>query len=264
MRVLVSAASDSGRIRGVNEDSFYYARASDGAVFALVADGMGGARGGKVASEMAAKWVPDLYLRRTRKYPAALRRSFLQVNKRIYSRSRKDPSIAGMGTTCLALDVSPPDAWAAWVGDSRLYLIRDRRIFQLTEDHSLVQEMVRRGMMASEAAGTHEDRNLVTRALGSKPKVEVSVWQKPFPLRLGDRLILATDGLHDMLSDDEILALSTHGAIETACRRLIEAANGRGGHDNISVVILEIAGGGPDSTGDLEATREAAVWNGVS
>jgi PPM family protein phosphatase len=241
--VRVSGQSHIGHVRPTNQDSVFFAgRPSNGGgpgAFALIADGMGSVDGGRVASEIAAQTVPQHYLKNHGDPPKALRKAIEAASLEIHRRSQRDPSLAGMGTTCVALDVTPPYAWAAWVGDSRLYLIREQRIYQLSEDHSVVKELVRKGLMTSEAASDHEERNLVTRVLGGH-RVEVAVWSKPFPVRSGDRFLLSTDGLHDALSDLEMLSISTAGNVEAACLELVRAADQRGGHDNISAVLVEI------------------------
>jgi protein phosphatase len=234
-----------GHVRPTNQDSvFFTRRPCDGGgygAFALIADGMGSVEGGSVASKIASQTIPQLYLKSRGDPPKELRKAIEAASGEIYRRSQKEPSLAGMGTTCVALDVNPPGAWAAWVGDSRLYLIREHQIYQLSEDHSVVKELVRRGLLTAEAASEHEERNLVTRVLGGR-RVEVAVWTKPFPVRSGDRFLLSTDGLHDTLSDLEMLSILTNGSVESACLGLVRAADQKGGHDNISAVLVEIAG----------------------
>jgi len=256
--IVAATQTDVGRVRQVNEDVAVFSRPASfrefqkrGAV-ALVADGMGGAQGGSIASEIASTVIPEFF-HLSRDEPAtALRKALLAANREIYRRSRKDRSLTGMGATCVVLAVSPSFAWAAWVGDSRLYLVRDNQIFQMTEDHSLVNEMVRRGLLTVEEAASHEDRNVVTRALGSHPKVDPSVWEKPYPVRVGDRFLLCSDGVHDPLSGAEILELVRDGAVENAAARLLAAANDRGGHDNASAVLLELV-----DRAAIRATRES-------
>jgi serine/threonine protein phosphatase PrpC len=205
----------------------------------LIADGMGSVEGGSVASKIASQTIPRLYLKGRGDPPKELRKAIEAASKEIHRRSQKDKSLVGMGTTCVALDVNPPFAWAAWVGDSRLYLIREHQMYQLSEDHSVVKELVRRGLLTSEAASEHEERNLVTRVLGGR-QVDVAVWTKPFPVRAGDRFLLSTDGLHDSLSEAQMLSILTNGSVESACLGLVQAADERGGHDNISAVLVEV------------------------
>jgi serine/threonine protein phosphatase PrpC len=242
-RVLVYGESHPGMVRAENEDavSFHAGTGSrQGCAFALVADGMGGAQGGAVASRMAAERIPQL-LDDGGPASRSLHRALKTVNREIYRRSRRVPELKGMGTTCVALTVEPPLAWAAWVGDSRLYLIRGGRLFQLTEDHSVVRDMVRRGLLTSEQAASHDERNLVTRALGSQKHVEIGLWEQPFPVRAGDRLLLSTDGLHDTVPEAEMQEIAGLAPPAMACGELIAEANRRGGPDNISAVLVEIS-----------------------
>jgi serine/threonine protein phosphatase PrpC len=245
--IRVSARSDAGAVRPVNEDSVLSVRPQDPGqlgklgLLVLVADGMGGAQGGDVASQIASETVSRDYYNSTSDPAKALKKALETAGKEIHRRARKDRNLTGMGTTCVALVLRPPFAWAAWVGDSRLYLIRHKQIFQMTEDHSIVREMVRRGMLTTEEAGQHEGRNLVTRALGCHRKVEVAAWEQPFPVRHGDRFLLCSDGLHDVVPDARILELADDGEVELATARLIEEAMRRGAQDNISAVLVEIA-----------------------
>ena len=264
VEILVAVESHVGRVRTVNEDAVFIARptpaegATSGSVLALVADGMGGSEGGEVASRIASECISRLYLSSARRGPKALRSAIQGANAEIHSRAQQNQALRGMGTTCVVLAIDPPIAWAAWVGDSRLYLIREGKIFQMTQDHSVVQEMVRRGMLSPEQAAAHEERNLVTRALGCHPKVDVAVWDDPFALRQGDRFLLSTDGLHDLLPDPDLLEIVRSASIDVACAGLIAEANRRGGHDNISAVLVEVAE--PRSSGArLLETRQATV-----
>ena len=266
--IVAATQTDIGRVRPVNEDVVVYSRPASfrefqkrGAV-ALVADGMGGARGGNIASEIASTVIPEFYHLNRDEPGTALRKALLAANRQIYRKSRKDRSLTGMGATCVVLAVSPSFAWAAWVGDSRLYLVRDNQIFQMTEDHSLVNEMVHRGLLTAEQAASHEDRNVVTRALGSHPKVDPSVWDRPYPVRIGDRFLLCSDGVHDPLNSAEILEIVRDGAVENAAARLLAAANERGGHDNASVVLLELVDRAPIRA--IRATRESQPWSEIA
>src|SRR5262249_47601887 len=129
------------------------------------------------------------------------------AGRAIYRHSLEHPELEGMGTTCVAVSIHNGSAMAAHVGDSRLYLVRRGNIYQMTEDHSVVAEMVRSGMLTPQEARHHQDRNVLSRALGTQASVEVAVWDREMPLREGDLFLLATDGLHDLVEDPEILAL---------------------------------------------------------
>lgn len=248
------AQSDPGRVRERNEDAVFFGRPGNDRSFArsgalaLVADGMGGANGGSIASDIVSKEVPAVYLSGRNDAPKELRRALESANKRIHRLSLREEGLHGMGSTCVALAIKPPLVWAAWVGDSRLYLMRGGQIFQMTEDHSVVNEMVRRGMMTREEARNHEDRNFITRALGTRPNVQVEVWQEPYPVRAGDRFLLCSDGLHDLLQSNDILDIAGNGTIDAAGSRLIREANARGGYDNISAVLVDLVE--PESRSD--------------
>jgi PPM family protein phosphatase len=231
--------SDTGRVRQRNEDSVCV-RCDGPFGFAMVADGMGGARGGQTASRMAAQSIPRKFSAPQRFQAKALREALEIANKEIFAESERDASLEGMGTTCVALVIQDGVAWAAWVGDSRLYLIRERRLLQMTEDHSLVQHMIREGTISREQAVGHQNRNIITRALGSRETVEVSVWDRPFAVRPGDRFLLSSDGLHDVVPEQRLSELASTAGIETACVALAAEANRLGGPDNISVVLVEI------------------------
>ncbi len=233
--------SDPGKVRSRNEDAVHAHTVGDAFAFAMVADGMGGVQGGKVASEIAVRVVPAHFENPNGAPDKTLRKALEAASHEIYREAQKDPGLEGMGTTCVALVVQDGKAWAAWVGDSRLYLIRESRMFQMTEDHSVVQEMVRQGRLTPEQAREHEDRNIVTRALGSQDQVEVSVWESPFPVRPGDRFLLCSDGLHDVVPEHDLVTLASRASIQVCCGALVQEANARGGPDNVSAVLVEVA-----------------------
>jgi len=268
--ILASVRTDPGIVRAENEDAVIFSHSVDpieaekrGSI-AVVADGMGGQEGGEIASEIAARIVTASYLASRDEPPAALRKAFESANAEIYRRARREPHLQGMGATCVALALRPPCAWVAWVGDSRLYLVRGGQIFQMTEDHSVVNEMVRNGLLTPEEAFNHEDRNVVTRALGSGRKVEVAVWDEPYPVRAGDRFLLCSDGLHDALKSSEMLEIILSGNTDAAADRLIHEANLRGGYDNISAILLELASPSSSPPGPVPATRLAPPLSEVS
>lgn len=145
-----------------------------------------------------------------------------------------------MGTTCTALMIRKGLAYSANVGDSRLYLVREGQIYLMSEDHSAVMQMVRQGLIALEKARHHEDKNVILRALGTQPNVEVSVWDKPFPVQAGDQFVLCSDGLYDLVEDWEIKQIVLQIAPKAACEHLIALALQRGGHDNVTVGVLKV------------------------
>jgi protein phosphatase len=207
---------------------------------------------------MAADIVCRLYYKTRAEPGAALRSAVEEANRQIHEAAAEDESKHGMGTTCTALALCGGQAYAAHVGDSRLYMLRDKQLYQLSEDHSAVNEMVKLGMITREQARTHEDKNVILRALGTSPEVEVSVLE-PFAVREGDRYLLCSDGLHDLVLEDEIASiLSETEDIHAAGERLITMAKERGGHDNITVGIIAIMpeGTAAAEAGNMRATRE--------
>jgi PPM family protein phosphatase len=262
--IRASALTSTGAIRDVNEDAVsvvYPPRRealSSRGVLAVVADGMGGARGGSCASETAIETVTRLYLEDQSHPPSALKKALEAANSRIYNMSQKDANLCGMGTTCVAMALTPEQAWVAWVGDSRVYLIRNHQIFQLTEDHSVVAALVREGLLTSNEAAWHEDRHMLTRALGTRPQIEISVWEQSMPVRVKDRFLLCSDGLHDLVADVELLRLAADGPLEEATAALLDRANEQGGHDNISSIILEIGEASSESTGSEQNRGDSA------
>ena len=251
-----SVQTDKGCVREINEDSGLMVRPADPRLLAekgtlvVVADGMGGHSAGEVASQMAADLVSRVYYETRAEPSAALKRSVEEANRRIHEEAAADESKHGMGTTCTALALCGGRAYAAHVGDSRLYMLRAGQLYQLSEDHSAVNEMVKLGIITKEQARTHEDKNVILRALGTTPDVEVSVLD-PFVVREGDRYLLCSDGLHDLVLEDEIASVLTETEdIHAAGERLIALAKERGGHDNITVGIIAIM---PEGTAAAEA-----------
>jgi PPM family protein phosphatase len=231
--------TDTGRQRRDNEDNAFV-RAP---VF-VVADGMGGAQAGEVASALAVEEfeheLPDEGSAEER-----LSTRIREANRRIYERSRVEHEHAGMGTTLTAVYVDDDDLAVAHVGDSRAYIFRDGTLTRLTQDHSLVEELVRQGKLTEEQAAEHPQRSIITRALGIELDVEVDTWT--YPVRAGDVVLLCSDGLTSMIDEDRIVEiLSGEPILDRAAERLIKAANDAGGRDNITVVLfrLEDAGGG--------------------
>ena len=235
--------TDVGRKRPHNEDSVdYYVppdaqqRARKGATY-LVADGMGGHQAGEVASQGAVDSViAQYYSDPDPDVGASLVRAIRAANKQIHSQALADPSKSGMGTTLVAAVVHGRKVYVANVGDSRAYLINRAGITQITEDHSWVEEQVRAGLLTPEQARKHPQRNLVTRALGSKPVVEVDLFEGE--ISPGDTLLLCSDGLTGRVSDQEIATIVKEHLPNEAARLLVAQANERGGNDNITVLIV--------------------------
>jgi protein phosphatase len=245
LEIRASVATNTGCVRTENQDAAVFSRPADDralathGVIALVADGMGGCNGGEVASAMAREKIPKSYFASADAAPDALRAALEAANEEIYQVAQARPELRGMGTTAVAFAITRGLGWLAYVGDSRLYLIRRGRIYRMSEDHSMVFEMVHQGLLTREEARNHEDRNVLSRALGSRRQVEVSCWAEPFPIEPGDRFLLCSDGLHDLVTDEKMLELANRGEVGAATERLVRAANENGGYDNISVILLE-------------------------
>jgi len=225
-------ATDTGRQRQGNEDS-YFVRSP----LFVVADGMGGAQSGEVASAMAVgSFEPGLP---TGDPPEALVAVIERANRDIHDRSRAETHRAGMGTTVTAAYVGEHEVTVAHVGDSRAYLMRDGDLVRLTRDHSLVEELVARGKLTEEQAETHPQRSVITRALGPEPRVEVDV--DVFPAKAGDLFLLCSDGLTSMIGEAHVKELLRAAqSLEDGGRTLIGAANEAGGRDNITVVLFRL------------------------
>ena len=263
MRVRVEAATDIGLKRSRNEDQYGTwvpedpeQRRRHGLLLAI-ADGMGGARGGEVASRLAIETV----LRTYREAPGEsvaedLRAAVQAANRRIHSESLTNPDLGGMGTTCTAVVLRQGEILLAHVGDSRAYLVRAGRIRQLTQDHSLVGQLVRDRHLTPAEARTDPRRNVVIRSVGIGPDVEVDVEHVGERLQAGDIVILSTDGLHGLLDDEEIGTAASGPDLGAACRRLIELARERGGPDNITVILARAEA--EPAVGGAEAGAEEA------
>ncbi len=236
--------TDTGRQRRDNEDSMF-ARAP---VF-VVADGMGGAQAGEVASRMAVEAF-ERDLGDAGSAEERLAERIREANRQIYDVSRSQKEHEGMGTTVTAAYVDDTDLAIAHVGDSRAYLFRNGELTRLTEDHSLVEELVRRGKLTEEQAAEHPQRSVITRALGPEATVDVDTWS--YPVRDGDVLLLCSDGLTSMITQQQIgEILATSSDLGQAGDRLIRAANEAGGRDNITVILFRLEEvGGPAQADD--------------
>ena len=238
--------SDIGCLRKSNEDSAAVVSPSDDRLrrtkgtLAVVADGMGGHTGGEVASRIATDVLGHFYYASEADPGLALAEGVVEANRAIHEASLHNGELRGMGTTCTAIAIVGHSAVYAHVGDSRLYLIRSGRTYQLSEDHSLVMQMVRDGVLTVDEAREHPERNVILRALGRQPEVEVSCWEKPLPVNGGDRFLLCSDGLYDLVSDDEIAAIVSAHSSREGCGRLIELARERGAPDNVSVCLVGV------------------------
>src|SRR4051794_9425112 len=251
-----ASLTDVGRQRQGNEDNYL----EQSPLFA-VADGMGGARAGEVASKVAVEKLgesgpfdgsPEQQLAEVTK----------QANRQIYEMAQSDSALAGMGTTLTAALVTGREVVIGHVGDSRLYRFRDGELERLTQDHSLVEEFVRQGKLTPEEAENHPQRSIITRALGPEPEVEVETYTDA--ARDGDVYLLSSDGLTGMVSEARIAEiLRETGSLDEAAGQLIDAANENGGKDNITVVLFRLAdtGGGEH---DADTLGDQATEVGIS
>ena len=230
----VYSMTDIGRIRPINEDSNY--TPAPGERFCAVADGMGGHNAGEVASAMAVK-VFSGYMRDVEVItPEALRAAVARANDAVYQASLESEKVSGMGTTFSALAMNGDNAYIAHVGDSRVYLIRRGAIMQITMDHTLVEEMVLKGLITVREARVHPKRNIITRALGTESRVEIDLYQ--LALRAGDVFFLCSDGLTNHVSEREILDVTLGGETwPDKLRRLVGSALEDGGQDNITAMF---------------------------
>lgn len=248
MHIVSSGITDIGRKRGRNEDAFLI---NEELNLYVVADGMGGHAGGEYASSLAVNTVeecigmielpgssredgpdPVEFLR------GQLSHSVSQAGRKIYDWACEHTEFWGMGTTVVVLLVHEGNAYIAHVGDSRVYLVRSGVIEQVTEDHSLVAQSVREGLMTPEEAKNHRLGNVITRALGSNPEVEVDVQVRA--VRRGDKFLLCSDGLSGHVEDEEMKDLVINHEVQEAGRQLVGLACARGGKDNITVVVVEV------------------------
>ena len=230
----VAAVTDPGRTRRHNEDAYVI----EPPLFAI-ADGMGGAQAGEVASGLATAALKEADADGGGEQRIAA--LIQEANRRVYDRSSSDPNTSGMGTTITVALVEGEYVSFGHVGDSRAYLIRDARMEQLTEDHSLVNELLKTGKLSREEAETHPQRSVITRALGTDPDVDVDTFV--VDARVGDIFVLCSDGLTDMVDEETMLAVVERHRddLERAAKALVAAANKGGGEDNITVVAFEIA-----------------------
>ena len=234
------SVTDIGRKRKLNQDFVY---SSDEAVGNLknvyiVADGMGGHQAGDYASKCTVETMVREIKGCFEQSPIGiLSRAIRIANDQVRRKAREDESLYGMGTTVVAATVLGKYLQVANVGDSRLYIINEE-VRQITRDHSLVEEMVRMGGLDREAARNHPDKNIITRAIGARDTIEIDFFHEE--LKSGDLILMCSDGLTNMLEDEEIgRILKTPGTIEERAERLIDAANQNGGRDNIAVILID-------------------------
>jgi len=248
--ISASGQTDVGQRRDHNEDSFLV---DEGMGLFIVADGMGGHAGGGTASRLAVETIqstvrearqrePELFGAPTgledSPLPDVLREAVEAACTRIFQTAQGSPDLAGMGTTVTAALVDGRTAFIAHVGDSRCYLLRGSRIYQVSEDHSLVNEQLKAGAISADEARHSRFRNIITRSVGFEQQVQVDLMG--IELEANDALLICCDGLSNLVDDAEILRAVEESPLETTPARLIELANDRGGDDNITVVVIRV------------------------
>lgn len=240
----VWGATDKGMVRQTNQDYYRYGQLGENQYLAVVCDGMGGAKSGDVASRLASEIfqqdvrqtvVPDM---EQQEIVRMLVRAVKSANRAVYEQSQVSPDFAGMGTTLVAVFLQDNGAYIVNVGDSRCYYVAEKRIMQITEDHSVVGLMVARGQITEEEARVHPNKNLITRAVGTEQEVECDCFY--LSMEPGEHLVLCTDGLSNLVTKQELLEMVTDADDrKDGCASLIELAKARGASDNVTVVLLE-------------------------
>lgn len=241
--MLIKGNTDIGKIRQANEDGYDFGSFDDGTSWAVVCDGMGGVRGGQIASSLVTEMVSDKIRKCYNKlmpvysFENIFLSTITTANVIVNDRSFTDTEFQGMGTTIVAAIVKDTQACIAHVGDSRVYKLNSEGITQLTKDHSLAQEMLDSGQITKEEFENYPKKNIITRALGIDEKVEIDF--DFTDVTEGDLLLLCTDGLSGLLSDEEIYDIYRKTDFELLCDEYIKAANEKGGYDNITAVVMK-------------------------
>ncbi|TDB68835.1 Stp1/IreP family PP2C-type Ser/Thr phosphatase [Arundinibacter roseus] len=253
------ALSDVGCVRTNNEDATRFIRPATREVqlqkgyLAIVADGMGGHAAGEVASQMATEIVAKTYYQREESPEDSLYFALAKANRLIWQTAGRNTRQKGMGTTCTTVVIRDAQLFVAHVGDSRAYLYKNGQFVRLTTDHTYVQKLVEEGVISPADAETHPERNVLTRAMGTHNKVEIDVEKPAYLFEDGDRLLLCSDGLYDYLTDDEMAEFLNLEMVSEAAQQMIDLARQRGGHDNITVMIVERIE--PDESAEIRPTE---------
>ena len=263
---MVASATHVGMRRRNNQDSYAVLLAEDEAAWQksghlmIVADGMGAHAAGELASRLSVELIPHHYGKLLKGVPSeALQRALIETNSEIFRRGQANPEFRSMGTTTCALSILPEGAVIAHVGDSRVYRLRGNQFEQLTFDHSLVWEMRASGEVSEEALRSNAiPKNVITRSLGPNGTVAVDL-EGPFPLRVGDKFLICSDGLSGQLTDEEMGVLLQVVDIQTAVNAMVDLANLRGGPDNITVVVGEVKNDGLMKSGAAMDSNPSAV-----
>jgi serine/threonine protein phosphatase PrpC len=232
--------TDVGLVRKANEDSMGSAQTRNGHVF-VVCDGMGGHVGGATASSIAVKSILEfLDSQDLTDIPSGISSAIQFANEQIYATAQMDPNLKGMGTTCTVLVVNGDHVHIGHVGDSRIYLFTDGGLHRITKDHSFVQSLVDQGIIPDSEAENHPRKNELLKALGIRPNVEPTVNEQPIQPKVGDVFMMCSDGLCGLVNDASMKKILREGSLEHQATTLINAAKAAGGHDNITVQLIEI------------------------
>jgi protein phosphatase len=246
MKMNIAQKTDVGRQRKDNQDNMSWLSLGGGELF-IVADGMGGEAGGRMAADMAIAAIKESFEKEGLPVIQLLKTSIEEANSRIHAKGTSgDLKFHRMGTTVVVLFIKDDKAYIAHIGDSRIYRYRMGTLERLTKDHSQVQQLVDMGIIKPEDTEDHPDANVITRSLGSKPVVEVDIRPEPETILPGDKFLLCTDGLSSLVSDREIQAiLNQERPVNETCDLLIQTALNKGGHDNVTVQLISFDGQHP-------------------
>ena len=250
MRTISYGVTDVGLKREKNEDNLLI---NDDLNLFVVADGMGGHAGGEFASQIAVSTIEDFIINSTENtdpkgsgeknsspMTERLRQAIKIAGDQIFSKASNQPELRGMGTTTVAMILQEDKVHIAYVGDSRVYLVRENNVEQLTEDHSLVNEQVKAGLISEEDAKNHQLKNIITRSVGYQEEVEIDTVIRD--VKAGDRFLLCSDGLSNFLESTEIAKSLSTQELQDAAQDLVDIAIERGGDDNITLIVIEVLG----------------------
>jgi protein phosphatase len=244
-KFIIGNLSDVGRVRKLNEDYYGSFYGNYGSLI-IVCDGMGGHKGGDIASRIAVETIKEHFASLSSDFDEKIeiRLSLQKANEALINYTSANPDFEGMGSTIVLLLLRNDQAFYAHAGDSRIYMIRNKQIHQLTKDHSLIQQLVDANIVKPEDAGSHPNKNVVVKALGQKDELDPDIGE-PVVLFKGDYFLLCTDGLTGFVQNNELLNITLKRSPQEACKELVDLANERGGKDNITVQIVHAVKGKP-------------------
>lgn len=234
--------TDRGKVRSTNQDVFYFEKLSENSCFGLVCDGMGGENGGQIASALAGETIKEMLIKNLREdlddeeYKNIIVAAVSEGNVAVYDRSIRDEQYMGMGTTVVLAVVVKDKAYIAHVGDSRVYLLKDKELYQVTKDHSIVQTLLEQGKITPQEAIHHPQKNMITRAVGISRFVDIDFIE--ISTMEGASLLLCSDGLTNICTDEEIKEILLQTPPQDVCDTLVNRANEGGGTDNITTVYI--------------------------